>query len=238
MEVTMNYLDIANSSFVFMVCGIVIAAVLIICCVFLAWAWRRGLELGMSREVMVRTIKTSMTFSIAPSIPIIIALTAMVGVLGIPFPWLRLSIIGSFQYELMTAQIGATSMGISTLGGSGYTAQVFSNSMWIMSLGIIWGMLFSILFLKRFSSGLINAQKKDSTRIAIIITALYFGMLSVFVGPPVVSGGIQLYTLAVSALLMVTITQLTRRNESAGDYAFTLSMVGGMVFAALWANLI
>jgi len=37
---------------------------------------------------------------------------------------------------------------------------------------------------------------------------------------------------------MVTITQLTRRNESAGDYAFTLSMVGGMVFAALWANLI
>ena len=129
-------------------------------------------------------------------------------------------------------------MGISHLGGSGYTVQVFSNSMWIMSLGIIWGMLFSILFLKRFSSGLISAQKKDSTRIEIIITALYFGMLSVFVGPPIVGGGIQLYTLAVSALLMVIITQLTRHKESAGDYAFTLSMVGGMVFAALWANLI
>lgn len=235
----MNYLDIANSSFVFLVCGIIIAYVLIICGLFMRKAWLRGLELGMSREIMMRTIKTSMTFSIAPSIPIVIALAAMVGVLGLPFPWLRLSIIGSFQYELMTAKIGASAMGIETLGGAGYTAQVFSNSMWIMSLGIIWGMIFCIFFLKKFSSRLLTAQKKDSTKVEIIITALYFGMLSVFVGPPIVSGGIQLYTLAVSALLMVVITQITRKMESAaaGDFAFTLSMVGGMVFAALFTNL-
>ncbi len=235
----MNYLDIANSAFVFLVCGVIVLSVLIISCLFLWKAWKRGLELGMTREIMMRTIKSSMTFSIAPSIPIVIALTAMVGVLGIPFPWMRLSIIGSFQYELMTAKIGASAMGIETLGGAGYTGQVLSNSMWVMSLGIIWGMIFCIFFLKKFSASLESAQKKDSTKIQIIITALYFGMLSVFVGPPIVSGGIQLYTLLVSALLLAAITWITRKMEStaAGDFAFTLSMVGGMIFAAFYTNL-
>ncbi|MEA1960539.1 MAG: DUF5058 family protein [Bacillota bacterium] len=235
----MNYLDIANSSFVFIMCGLLIFTVLVISCLFLRHAWKTGLELEISREIMIRTIKSSMTFSIAPSIPIVIALTTMVGVLGIPFPWMRLSIIGSFQYELMTAKIGASAMGIESLGGAGYTAQVFSNSMWVMSLGIIWGMLFCLFFLKKFSSTLENAQKKDSSKIQIIITALYFGMLSVFVGPPMVSGGVQLYTLLVSALLLALITWITRKNESttAGDWAFTLSMVGGMIFAAFYTNI-
>lgn len=64
-------------------------------------------------------------------------------------------------------------------------------------------------------------------------------MLSVFVGPPIVSGGIQLYTLLVSALLLAAITWITRKMEStaAGDFAFTLSMVGGMIFAAFYTNL-
>lgn len=236
----MNYLDVANSSFVFMVCGVIVFSVLVISCLFLWKAWKRGLELGMGREILMRTVKSSMTFSVAPSIPIVIALAAMVGVLGIPFPWMRLSIIGSFQYELMTANIGAAAMGIESLGGAGYTGQVFSNSMWIMSLGIIWGMIFSIFFLKKFSSTLESAQKKDSTKIQIIITALYFGMISVFVGPPIVSGGVQLYTLLVSALLLFAITYITRKMEStaAGDFAFTLSMVGGMIFAAFYTNLI
>lgn len=235
----MNYLDIANSGFVFLVCGILIFTVLVISALFLWKAWKRGQELGMSREIMLRTIKTSMTFSIAPSIPIVIALAAMVGVLGIPFPWMRLSIIGSFQYELMTANIGATAMGIEKLGGAGYTGQVFSNSMWVMSLGIIWGMIFCIFFLKRFSTSLESAQKKDSTKIQLIITALYFGMISVFVGPPIVSGGIQLFTLLVSAFLLFAITYIMRKMEStaAGDFAFTLSMVGGMIFAAFYANI-
>ena len=236
----MNYLDVANSSFVFMVCGVIVFSVLVISCLFLWKAWKRCLELGMWREILMRTGKSSMTFSIAPSIPIVIALAAMVGILGIPFPWMRLSIIGSFQYELMTANIGATAMGIESLGGAGYTGQVFSNSMWVMSLGIIWGMIFSIFFLKKFSSTLESAQKKDSTKIQIIITALYFGMISVFVGPPIVSGGVQLYTLLVSALLLFAITYITRQMEStaAGDFAFTLSMVGGMIFAAFYTNLI
>jgi len=236
----MNYLEIANSGFVFVVCGIMIISVISISCIFLLKAWKRGLELGMTKDIMLRTIKSSITFSIAPSIPIVIALTAMVGILGIPFPWMRLSIIGSFQYELMTAKIGASAMGIDTLGGAGYTAQVFSNSMWIMSLGIVWGIILCIFFLKKFSSTLESAQKKDSTKVEIIINALYFGMLSVFVGPPIVSGGIQLYTLAISAMLLIVLTKIIEKYKLKllNDFAFTLSMIGGMVFAVIYNNLI
>jgi Flp pilus assembly protein protease CpaA len=226
----MNYLDIANSSFVFMVCGIVIAAVLVICCIFLIWAWRRGLELGMSREIMVRTIKTSMTFSIAPSIPIVIALTSHGGCLGHSLP-----LAAIIHHRFISVRINDRP-NRSHLHGhfSSRRQRLYRPGIFQLHVGHVFGNYLGdavlhpvsqTFFLRTYQcteKGL-HPHRNHYHR------SLFRNAVRV-VGPPIVSGGIQLYTLVVSALLMVIITQLTRRKESAGDYAFTLSMVGGMVF--------
>lgn len=231
----MDYISVANSSILYLLVSVVLISVVVVCLIFLRVSLKRAKELGIRREKINSVIKSSFVFSIAPSIPIVIALIAMIGVLGKPFSWLRLSIIGSFQYELMTANIGATSMGVSGLGASGYDSYVFANSMWIMSLGIIWGMILCIFFLGRFSNKLEQAKKKESQRTALIITSLYFGMLSVFIGPPIVKGGVEFYTLLISAAAFILLEQIRTRFKIKwlNDYVFTLSMITGMAFAVI-----
>ncbi len=234
-----NYLDIANNSYVFKIGAVVVTFVLVQAIIFFVKAWKEGKKIGLTKEKMMAAVKSSAVFSIVPSLPILIALIAMVPVLGIPFPWIRLSIVGSAPYELMSAEIGAKSMGVSGIGGTDYTAEVFANSMWVMSIGIIWGLVICILFLKKIQGRMHNMKEKDSAWGEIVISALYFGVLSVFIADPVVDGGIPLLTLLSSALIMVGLNYLIKKFEIKwlNSFALSISMVGSMALAILFSNI-
>ena len=236
----MNYLDTANSPMLFIMAALVILMILVQSVYFLILAIKRGKEIGITKEQIQRTVKTSAVFSIVPSLPILISLVAIAPVLGIPFSWLRLSVIGSASYELIAADIGARSMGVEKLGAAGYTQTVFANSMWVMSIGIIWGLIACIFFLKRYQSKIKSIQKKDSGWAEILVNALFFGMLSVFLGKPIAGGGIQLYVLISSGLIMLAISFLGNKLKLSwlNDFALALSMVGGMALAILYTNIV
>ncbi|HOP64316.1 MAG TPA: DUF5058 family protein [Spirochaetota bacterium] len=235
----MNYLDIANSSLLFTVVAFVIAVVFVQSVIFMVIAWRRGVELGISRKKMLDAIRSSAIFSIVPSLPILLALVAMVPVLGLPFPWLRLGVIGSAPYELLAANIGAQSMGVQGLGYSGFTDQVFINSMWIMSLGILWSPVLFLLLAKRMQKGMNNMKKSDSKWLEIMIASLFFGMLSVFIGQPIVVGGIQLATILTSAAIMFAITAFIRRYsiDWLSNFSLSIAMIASMALAILYSRI-
>jgi len=235
MDKYLDYLDVANSNFIYGLAIFVIIFIIFQSLIFMRKAYKQGLKIGMDKKILFKTIKSSMVFSIVPSIPIVIALMAMAPVLGIPFPWIRLSIIGSSVYELLSANIGAQSMGISGLGGDGYTAVVFANSLWVMSVGIIWGLVASIIGLKKYQNRIQKSRGKDSKWTEIFVLSLYFGMISVFIGQPIVEGGIALYTMIFSATVMGLITFIINKFKlkRLGDFALSISMVLGMVFAAI-----
>jgi hypothetical protein len=236
----MDYLNIANSNLLFGMVAVVIVVVFIQSVVFFILAWKRGLALGLTKIKMLDAVRSSAIFSIVPSLPILLALVAMVPVLGIPFPWLRLGVIGSAPYELLAANIGAQSMGVQGLGQSGYTAQVFINSMWIMSLGILWSPVIFLLFAKRLQTGMANMKKNDSKWLEILIASLFFGMISVFIGQPVVNGGIQLATILTSAAIMFALTALIKKFEInwLTNFSLSISMVASMAFAVFFSRII
>lgn len=235
----MGYERIANGGVLYVLAGIVIVFVIIQSIIFLRMAWQRGLEIGLSREKMMEAVKTSAVFAIVPSVPIVIALIVISPVLGLPFSWMRLSVIGSQSYEIFAAKIGAQSMGIENLTDPGFTEQVFSNAMWVMSAGIIWGLVLCIFALKKYQGTMKNVKKKDSAWSEIMINALFFGMLSVFLGGPIVDGGISLYILIISALIMVGIMWIAKvtGKQWIKDFALSVSMVAGMGFAVLLTQL-
>lgn len=234
-----DYLTLANSGVLYLLASIMIVFVLIQSGLFLRIAWRRGLEIGLTKEKMFQTVKSSAIFAIVPSIPIVISLIAMTPVLGTPFSWMRLSIVGSNSYELIAADIGATSMGVEGLGSSGYTPIVFANSMWVMSLGIIWGLLTCVIFLKKYQTKMASVKAKDSHWSEIMINALFFGMLSVFLGKPLTAGGMQLAVLLSSAVVMILFTYIAKvlKANWLNDFALSLSMIAGMGFAILFTSL-
>lgn len=235
----MNYLDIANSPLLYILAGTVILYVMFQSMLFLKLAFKRGHDIGLSGEKMMEAVKTSAVFAIVPSVPIVIALIAISPVLGTPFAWMRLSVIGSQSYELIAAKIGANSMGIENIGDPGYTGEVFVSSMWIMTIGIIWSLLLCVVALKRYQNKMKNVQKKDSKWAEILINALFFGMLSVFLGAPLASGGLGLYVMVASGGIMLLLTYIGNKTKLGwiNDFALSVSMICGMGLAVWFTSL-
>lgn len=99
----MSYFEVANSSLVYLLVIVVIVFVFILSAIFTRKAWKRGLELGFEKEMLRRVVKQSLVFTLVPSIAIVIGLFALAPALGIPWPWFRLSVIGSVSYDLMAS---------------------------------------------------------------------------------------------------------------------------------------
>ncbi|MDR1649396.1 MAG: DUF5058 family protein, partial [Synergistaceae bacterium] len=140
----MNYLDVANSSLMFFLCFAVIVFVLLQAVLFIRLAWRRGAELGIERATMKKAMTNAAVFSIVPSLPIVVMLTVLTFNLGKYFPWLRLSVVGSAAYENMAADMVAKASGLAGIADPGFDLPIFTMAMWVMSVGIIWGIVFNI----------------------------------------------------------------------------------------------
>lgn len=235
-----NYLDIANSNYFFLWGGIILLVILVQALLFIKLAWKEGLRIGLPAQRMLKGLRAGMASAIIPSIPIVIALIAMAGVLGIPFPWIRLSVIGSAPYELLAAEIGAQSMGVKELGGDGYTAQVFANSVWIMTIGAMWSGLMVFFFGKKIKSQYKKIENRDPNWMKIISTAAFFGVVCIFLVGKAVTGLVPLLTTVTGAVLMTICALLITKAKLKWlqEFALPISMVGAMAGAVLFSQIL
>jgi len=233
-----DYLGVANDP-VFFACGAaIILFILGQAALFSRAAYREGRRLGMERRTLWRSFRAGAISSAVPTLAVIVALVTMVPVLGVPVPWIRLSVIGSAPYELMAAGIGAKAMGVNGLGGSGYTAAVFASSVWVMCVGSVWSVLLVTFATKRLKKRVAGSLDKDPAWRNVLMNAAFLGVFSIFIADPIVRGGLPLATLGSSALIMalvgLAVTKL--RAEWLREFALALSMIGAMGAAALLAD--
>lgn len=116
-----------NSPFLYLICGGIIAFVAVVCVIFLVRAYRAGIAIGMDRAKLKRAITSSITFSILPSVGILLGVIALSGSLGTPWPWLRMSVISALHYETQVAEAAAEQVGIGGLSASSMTPKAFAN---------------------------------------------------------------------------------------------------------------
>lgn len=244
----MSILSQLNSLPVYAVCGGIIAFVAVVCIVFMARAWRAGIALGMDRAKLRRAITSSATFSLLPSVGILLGVIALSGSLGTPWPWLRLSVIGALHYETQVAQAAAEQVGIHTLSAAEMTAQGFTTIALLMSVCIMWGMVLSILFNKRYLGRLRGGKAASSGGFGDkAMTAMFIGLICAYIGSYIggfVSGeGLfsfsgdwtPLVAAAVSGLVMAVFIYFSEKKGLAWLESFSIagSMLSGMASAVL-----
>ena len=135
-----------NSPTMYLICGAIVLFVAGVSVFFMVRAWRAGLAIGMDKTKMKRTITASATFSVLPSLGILLGVIALSGALGTPLPWLRLSVIGALHYETQVAEAAAEAAGLSGLSASEMTPTAFVTIAFLMAVCIMWGMVFSVFF--------------------------------------------------------------------------------------------
>jgi len=139
----------------------------------------------MDKTKMKRTITASATFAVLPSVGILLGVIALSGSLGTPLPWLRLSVIGALHYETQVAVGAAEAIGLSGLNASEMTAQAFTTIALVMSFCIMWGMVFSVFFNKRYLKKLKTPKNANTGAPGFgdsAMTAMFIGLVSTYIG--------------------------------------------------------
>lgn len=234
-----------NSSFLFVTAAIIILFVITQSVFFLLKAWKRARELGIEISILKRVVKGSAFFTIAPAVSIILGVITLSKFLGLPLPWLRLSVLGALTYELPAATSTAASLGVSISEGV-TDPKVYSTIAWVMTLGIMSGLIIITFFLKNIQARIDRIQEKDNKWGDIFITSIFMGMISAFLGmifsniTQGLVGWIPVFVMIVSSLLMIICGYFVKVHKIRWleDYALPISMLGAMALSIPITNLI
>ena len=207
-----NILAQLNSVPMYAICGGIIAFVAVVCVIFLVRSYRAGLAIGIDPARMKRAITSSATFSVLPSVGIL--------------------------------------LGVIALSAAEMTPQGFATIALLMSVCIMWGMILSIFFNKRYLKRLGNDGAKSASGVGFgdsAMTAMFIGLVCAYVGSYIgafVSGeGLftctgdwtPLIVVAVSAAVMALFVYLSEKKNMAWLESFSIagSMLIGMAAAVL-----
>lgn len=237
-----------NHPILFVLAGILVAVVLGQSIYFLIKALRRAKAIGMDTKKLTKTIRTAAVFTVAPAVSIVISVITLSKDLGLPLPWLRLSVVGSLSYEAIAASNAVSAMGLKLGEISQLTAQQYVNILLVMTISILVGIWLVPLIGKKLLGGMSSLGKRDAKWAEIFQNAMFIGMISAFVGfvfcdisrlwAPVegfstASGLIPVAVMAVSAVIMLLCGLVMKvfKWRWINDYALPISLIGGMAAA-------
>ncbi len=242
---------VLNSTPLYLISGGIILFVVCMSVFVMIRAYRAGVAIGMDKKKLKMAITSSATFTFLPSVSILLGVIALSGTLGIPLPWLRLSVVGALHYETSVADIAAKSVGLSGLNASEMTAGAFATIALLMTMGIIWGCVCMIFFGKKYSKKLQKSASGGSGKKSfgdVAMTAMFIGLITAYVGSYIgelvqLQGGKivitgeyqQLVALIFSALAMAVFVFFAEKKQMAWLENFSIagSMLFGMAAAVL-----
>ena len=231
-----------NNPILFVIVGAIIALVLAQSVFFLVKAVKRAKELGISGSTVKKTITSAAVFTIAPAIAVLVGVVALSKSLGLPLPWLRLSVIGSITYETVAAGNALEAAGVNA-GTTITDPSLYITIAWVMTIGIAAGLILVPFLTKKIQSGMNKMGMKDKKWGEIFNNAMFLGMISAFLGyvfcdvglifkgDP--SGFIPVLVMAVSAVVMAVCGLIATKAKIRWltDYALPMSLICGMASA-------
>lgn len=241
-----QYLNSVNAGIFYLIVAMILGFITIMCFVFLIKSYRAGLKIGIDKKILRKTIAASATFTMLPSISILLGVVALSGTLGVPFSWLRLSVVGALQYELNVAEIAAQSIGLSGLRVDEMSIGAFVTIALVMTVGIVGGIVCCIFFLRKYLGKIQKAPKKESAGKpgfgAHATTAMFVGLCAAYIGsyigkaiPREGSDLMPLVVAIVAAAVMAVFEYFIQKKgkTSLENFSLAASMLVAMAAAVL-----
>ena len=236
-----------NHPVLFILVGILVAAVLGQSVYFLVKSLRRAKAIGMDISKIRKTIKTAAIFTIAPAVSIVISVIALAKSLGLPLPWLRLSVVGSLSYETIAASNAVSAWGMKLGENISLTASQYVTILLVMTISIMVGIWLVPAIGKKLLGGMKSLSNKDAKWADVLQSAMFIGMIAAFLGfvfcdfsrlwiagdyNPT-SGLVPVCVMGVSAVVMLICGLLMKvfKWQWVNDYALPISLMAGMAAA-------
>ena len=220
----MDYQKFVNNASFTIFVAVVLVLVTIVCIIFLKNGWKEAERLGVSKEELKKIVINCIGISLVPSIPIVLSVIVMVPVLGVALPWLRTSVIGSANNELISATMAAEAMGVEFTSTT-MTIEAWINAAWSMTLGCSVALPIVLVVLKPVCKTYDVFRKKDSRWIGIFSLAINSG-----------KKGIVPSLVIIGCFLFSYVCNLAAKHPALKwlkDYAFPLTILFGLVLSMI-----
>ena len=232
----MSFKDIAGSNILWtcVIIGIIIVTLLTV--YYLRISYKNALELGIDKKTLKAVIKSSATFSIVPSIAIVAGLVTLAVVIGLPYAWFRLSVLGSVAYELMSANMALNALNLDVNNADGYA---FGLMAWAMCFGISISLVFNVFFNKKIHMGTLKLGGDDKRWKAAAQTVFMSAMLCALIVPMLFGGLASLMTFITSAVIAVLLSVIAKKTNAPwiGEFTLAVCLLGAMVSSVFWDKL-
>ncbi|MDR1960957.1 MAG: DUF5058 family protein [Gracilibacteraceae bacterium] len=233
----MSYFDSAGHWFVYLLVILGIIYIAGLTAVTLRRAWARALKIGYTGKMLRRVVKIAVTHSLLPAVAVLIGLFALAPILGIPLSWWRLSIIGNTVYEIMAADLAGNVAGTAKLAGAG--ARELTLTLYVMTIGIMGGLLLAPVLAERVQKGALKIKDGDRRWRALGSGSYITAILIAFAVPLLFSSLTALLTLLTAAAAAGGLNLLSRRHRAAwlAEFSFAIGMLAGMITSVFWTHL-
>ncbi|MGL4483708.1 MAG: DUF5058 family protein [Anaerovoracaceae bacterium] len=231
----MTYFDMANSRllYILVILGLLIVVAMVI--YYLIIYYKHCIKRGITKEKINEVIKSTIVLSIVPSFAITTGLVTLVAIIGIPYAWLRLSVLGSIAYELLASNMALDAIGTKI---EDVTPETFGLLMFAMSIPITLTLFLNIFLSKKVHLGALKLGGRDEKWGALSQTVFMTTLIFVL-AVPLIAGSIPSFlTFLTSAIVAVAITLLAKKVAPwLGNFTLALCLIIAMSSSILWDKL-
>ena len=234
MDSLKEVMAIANSTTVWLLCGVTVLVSLIQTLLFKRMADNMAKEAQIGPEVTKVAFRVGLISAIGPAIGVFIVMVGLMTAIGSPMAWLRLSIIGAAATELTSATLAAEAAG-SGLNAPNFTITVMAVTWFAMALnGCGWLVITGL-----FSTELEKLREKvgggDVKWLAALSGAASLGVFGYLNHNEIRRGGGNLVASITGALgMMFLVKCILPKCPKLTEYALGIAMLFGMACAVIY----
>ena len=232
-----TYLEMSSSPLLY---GLVMAGlgfVALLCVVFYRKTYNRALELGFSKETLKAINKSTISLTIVPSISIVIGLITLSTVIGTPWAWFRLSVVGAVTYELIAAQMATAALGFTEMTAAmASDGATFGAVMFVMSMGIIAGIVINAFIGKKLTTSMASAGGKKGGFGPIMNGCFMLALMGVLLPFQAFNGLVYIMVMLTSMFITLAIGVIMQKTgwKWLGEFSMAFALIFGMASALLW----
>ncbi|MBO6164671.1 MAG: DUF5058 family protein [Lachnospiraceae bacterium] len=229
-----NYTSMVNDPSLTFFVAVILILVTAVCVLFMKKGWTEAKRLGVTDSELKKIVANCIGISLVPSIPIVLSVIVMVPVLGVGLPWLRTSVIGSANNELIAATMAAEATGVEFTTTS-MTAEAWINAAWAMTLGCSIALPIVLVVLKPVCQTYDVFRKKDSRWISIFSLCALVTVIAAFAVNSGKKGGVPAIVI-IACFIFSYLCNIIAKNEKLKwfkDYAFPLTILFGLILSMI-----
>ncbi|MEL7567690.1 MAG: DUF5058 family protein [Dehalobacterium sp.] len=231
------YNEVANATWLYIAVGIILTLCTLQILIFMKKAYDQAVMLGMDKSLIQKAFPVGFSVSILPALPILITFLTLIPLMGVPIPWMRLTVIGSPMIETIAAQLGVTSVG-EEFAVNAYSISAFAAAVFVMSVGGAISILWSVVALKPIDMAYSKTKKFDMKLVNFIGGACMCGVLGFVSADQSTKSTVGALEAFVAAFICSTTITFIHKKFSAKtkwlrDFNMTLGMLVGMAYVCI-----